>query len=415
MKEQGVSSLPLSPYRVLDLTDEKGSYCGKLLGDFGADVIKVERPEGDSARHRGPFYHDTPHPEQSLSWFACNTNKRSITLNVESQDGQEIFKRLIEGADFVVESFPPGYMEELGLDYPVLEGINPEIIKVSITPFGQTGPYKSFKGSDMVYMGMGGMMYMSGDPDRAPVRISIEQSYIQAGAQAASAAMIAHYHRRMTGVGQQIDVSIHESIVCSAHLSFFWELGGWNVRREGRRVSRGQVSPRMIWPCKDGCLSWRIWVSQQGSRTRAMVEWANSEGKAEELKDLDWESMDFNELTQEQLESWEAHFTDFFLAHTKAELYEGAIEKGIILFPINTVEDLREDIQLESRDFWEEVHHTELTDTIVYPGGPFKSTEFNNRIRHRPPLIGEHNEDIYHLELGITEEELIILKEEGCI
>ena len=415
MKKQDILSLPLSPYRVLDLTDEKGVYCGKLLGDFGADVIKIERPGGDPSRNRGPFYHDIPHPEKSLYWFVCNTNKRSITLNLESRDGQEIFKRLIEGADFVIESFPSGFMEELGLGYPVLESINPKIIDVSITPFGQTGPYKDFKGSDIVYMGMGGMMYISGDPDRAPVRISVEQSYIQAGAQAASAAMIAHYHCTRTGVGQQIDLSIHESIVCSTHLSFFWEIGGWNVSREGDRVSRGTVSPRMIWPCKDGYLSWRIWVSNQGSRTRAMVEWANSEGKAEDLKDLDWESMDFNELTQGQLESWETHFIDFFLSHTKAELYEGAIEREIILFPINTIEDLRGDTQLESRDFWEEVHHPECMDTITYPGGPFRSTEFDCSIRRRPPLIGEHNEEVYHLELGITKEELLVLREGGSI
>ncbi|MBI4619370.1 MAG: CoA transferase [Desulfobacterales bacterium] len=416
MKEQNVSSLPLTPYRVLDLTDEKGYFCGKVLGDFGADVIKIERPGGDPSRNKGPFYHNIPHPERSLSWFACNINKRSITLNIESLDGQEIFKRLVKNAHFIVESFPPGYMEKVGLDYTELEKLNPRIILVSITPFGQTGPCKDYKASDIVYMGMGGMMYISGDPDRAPIRISVEQSYFQAGAQAASAAMIAHYHRQMTGEGQKIDLSIHESVVCSTHLtSFFWEIGGKNVRREGDRVSRGTVSPRMIWHCKDGYISWRIWVAQQGSRTRALVEWANSEGKAEELKDLDWEKMDFNHLTQERLELWEKNFIEFFLTHTKTELYEGAIKRGIILFPINTVKDLREDIQLQWRDFWLEVEHKELADTITYPGAPIKSSEFDCQIRYRPPLIGEHNEDIYHYELGITQEELVVLKEGGCI
>ena len=414
--EENMSTLPLSPYRVLDLTDEKGSFCGKVLGDLGADVIKVENPGGDPSRNRGPFYHDIPHPERSLSWFACNANKRSITLNITHPDGHELFRRLISSADFVIESFPVGHMNTLGLGYSMLESLKSEIILVSVTPFGQTGPYRDYQGSDIVYMGMGGMMHISGDPDRAPVRVSVEQSYFQAGAQAASAAMIAHYHRQMTGEGQHIDVSIHECIVCSTHLiSFFWEIGGFNVRREGNRVARGAVCPRMIWPCKDGYLSWRIWVSQHGSRTRAVVEWANSEGMAEELRDLDWERMDFGRLTQGELESWEAHFTDFFLAHSKAELYEGAIERGISLFPINTMKDLRESTQLRSRDFWEGVEHIELADTITYPGPSIRSSEFNCGVRLRPPLIGEHNEAIYHHELGISKKELAALKERGCI
>ena len=156
-------------------------------------------------------------------------------------------------------------------------------------------------------------------------------------------------------------------------------------------------------------------MSQHGSRTRAVVEWANSEGMAEELRDLDWESMDFGRLTQEELESWEVHFADFFLAHSKAELYEGAIERGIILFPINTMRDLRESTQLRSRDFWDGVDHIELADTITYPGPSIRSSEFDCGVRLRPPLIGEHNEAIYHHELGIPKRELDALKERGCI
>jgi len=140
----------LSPYRVLDLTDEKGLLCGKLLGDLGADVIKVERPGGDPARNIGPFYHDETDPEKSLFWFAFNTSKRGIALDIETADGQEVFKRLVQSADSVIESFPPGYMDRLGLGYPALEKVNPGVIMVSITPFGQTGPYKDYKTCDIV-------------------------------------------------------------------------------------------------------------------------------------------------------------------------------------------------------------------------------------------------------------------------
>lgn len=132
-------------YRVLDLSDEKGSFCGKILGDLGMDVIKVESPQGSPERRRGPFYQDTPDPEKSLFWFAFNTSKRGITLNIETPDGQEIFKRLARKADFVVESFPPGYLDGLGLGYSTLSEANPWLIVVSITPFGQDGPYRDFR------------------------------------------------------------------------------------------------------------------------------------------------------------------------------------------------------------------------------------------------------------------------------
>jgi len=161
-KEEGM----LSPYRVLDLTDTNGLLCGKLLGDLGADVIKIERPGGDAARNLGPFYHDEADPEKSLFWFAFNTSKRGITLDIETAEGQETLKSLVKGADFVIESFPPGYLDRLGLGYSALEKINPRIILVSITPFGQTGPYKDYKAPDIVAFAMGGYMYPFGDPDR---------------------------------------------------------------------------------------------------------------------------------------------------------------------------------------------------------------------------------------------------------
>ncbi|MFC1948616.1 CoA transferase [Chloroflexota bacterium] len=158
----------LSPYRALDLTDEKGLLCGKILADLGADVIKIERPGGDPARNIGPFYHDEPDPEKSLYWFAYNTSKRGITLDIETTDGKEIFKQLVKNADFIIESFPPGYLDSIGLGYSALEKIKPDIILISITPFGQTGPYKDYKTSDIVAWAMGGEMAPFGDPDRPP-------------------------------------------------------------------------------------------------------------------------------------------------------------------------------------------------------------------------------------------------------
>ena len=160
MQEEENRVALLAPYRALDITDEKGLMCGKILADMGADVIKVEKPGGDLARRIGPFYHDDPNPEKSLYWFAYNTNKRGITLDIETSDGQDIFKQLVKTADFVIESFDPGYMSSLGLGYADLEKINPRIIMVSITPFGQSGPYveQGYKVNDMIVWALGGHM-----------------------------------------------------------------------------------------------------------------------------------------------------------------------------------------------------------------------------------------------------------------
>jgi benzylsuccinate CoA-transferase BbsE subunit len=214
--DQKKPDLPLSPYRVLDLTNEQGYFCGKILADLGADVIKVEPPEGDPGRKIGPFFKDIPDKEKSLFFLAFNTNKRSITLNIQTHDGQEIFKRLVKTSDFVIESFAPGFMDKLGLNYSALKEINSRMIMVSITPFGQTGPRKDWKGSDIVEIAMGGLSHITGSPDRPPVRVGIDQAHVVAGTQAAMGAMIAHYHREATGKGQYVDTSIQESVVLSA-------------------------------------------------------------------------------------------------------------------------------------------------------------------------------------------------------
>ena len=158
----------LGGYRVLDLTDEKGHLCGKVLGDFGADVIKIERPGGDRARNRGPFYQNIADPEKSLSWFSFNTSKRGITLDIESLDGREIFKQLVRTADIVIESFEPGYLDGLGLGYADMEKIKPDIILTSITPFGQTGPHAHYKVTDLVGVAMGGIVRILGDLHGVP-------------------------------------------------------------------------------------------------------------------------------------------------------------------------------------------------------------------------------------------------------
>src|SRR5919109_2931972 len=169
---------PLTGYRALDLTDEKGVLCGKILADLGVDVIKLEPPGGDPARRLGPFAEDIPNPERSLFWWAFNANKRSITLDLTKPQGRDLFLRMVRVADFIIESFVPGELECLGLSYHTLAQVNPRVILTSITPFGQTGPYATYRATDLVVMAMGGSMFLTGDADRPPVRIGYPQAFL---------------------------------------------------------------------------------------------------------------------------------------------------------------------------------------------------------------------------------------------
>ncbi|MFC1966165.1 CaiB/BaiF CoA transferase family protein [Chloroflexota bacterium] len=407
----------LSPYRVLDLTDEKGLLCGKLLGDLGADVIKIERPGGDPARNIGPFYHDEPDPEKSLFWFAFNTSKRGITLDIETTEGQEVFNRLVKSADFVIESFPPGYMGKLGLGYSDLEKVNPGIIMVSITPFGQTGPYKDYKTSDIVAWAMGGQMYSWGDIDRPPIRLSHSpQSYLHAAAEAAVGAVMALHYREMTGEGQQVDVSIQDSVVQLTYLvTTHWEMNRFILRRGGQVVPNIRI--RRIWPCKDGYVLSNFWGGERAKRRNApLIKWLDSEGVADDfLKGLDWDTFDFTNTTQEVIERLEEPLAKFFMLHTKAELFDGALKHRAILFPVSTTKDILESAQLAAREFLVEVEHPELGTAITYPGAFGCSSEAPLRVSRRAPLIGEHNQEILEKELGLAQQEPLTLKRVSLI
>ena len=403
-------------YRVLDLSDEKGSFCGKILGDLGMDVIKIESPQGSPERRREPFYQDIPDPEKSLFWFAYNTSKRGITLNIETPDGQEIFKRLTKKAHFVIESFSPGYLNGLGLGYSVLSEINPRLIVVSITPFGQEGPYKDYKDSDLIAMATGGLMYICGDPDRPPVRCSVEQTYPQGGAQAAASALIAHQHRERTGEGQHIDVSLQECILTTTFfMQHLWQAEGTIMRRNGGRMFRGKTNWRINYRCKDGYVTYFFFFGQQGKRTKALVDWMGEEGMAGDLKAVDWEQTSMPDIEPEQAESWSEVVARFFLTHTKTELYEEATKRNIALVVGSSQADLFSDRQLSARNYWVEVPHPELQAALTYPGHPFGPGNSFWRISRRAPRLGEHNEEIYKNELGYSTDELIILKEANVI
>ena len=410
-KERGNSVL--GPYRVLDLTDEKGLLCGKILGDLGADVIKVERPGGDAARRLGPFYHNEPNLEKSLFWFAFNTSKRGITLDIETRSGQDIFRRLVKTSDFVIESFAPGYLDGLGLGYADLEKINPRIIVVSITPFGQTGPYRDWKTSDIVAWAMGGQMAPCGDVDRPPYRVSHHsQSYLNAGVDAAQGALTALFDLWNTGEGQQVDVSIQESVVqATEHITSAWDRRK-SIQKRGQELGFRQSQ---LWRCKDGYVSFAY--SGGGNAVtynKAFMDWIAREGFTDDsFKDFDGKALD--PLGGEAPKRIRDLTARFFMAHTKAELLDGALKNEIQLYPVSTPSDILENPQLAAREFWQDIEHSELGASIRYPGPFVRASDASPRISRRAPLIGEHNLEIYKGELGISEEELLSLTQAGVI
>jgi len=415
----------LSSYQVLDLTDEKGFLCGKTLADLGTDVIKVEKPGGDTGRNIGPFYKDIPHPEKSLFWFYTNLNKRGITLNLETKEGREILKKLLTKADIVIESFEPGYMDSLGLGYSELERINPGIIMTSITPFGQEGPYSHFKATDIVGVSMGGMVRIYGECGESPCRISLPQFYFLGSLHAAAGTMMALYYRELTGEGQWVDVSCQEAVAQSLmDVSSWWDLNKVNIKGTGawvvspRPKPLGDLHVRRVWECKDGYV---VFVFAGGAApgmvasSKALVELANENGMALEIKDYDWSQWDATSVTQEEADRLMKPIADFLKTRTKAELFGEALKRSILLAPIQHVGELVPSPQLKHRGFWVDVCHPELEDTITYPGYPIKMSSFTYHPQRRAPLIGEHNEEIYIGELGLSKEDLTLLRAQGVI
>ena len=413
--------LLLSPYRVLDLTDERGLLCGKILADLGADVVQIEPPGGSSARRIGPFYRDQVHPEKSLFWWAYAANKRAITLDLGTDDGAALLRRLARDAHFLIESFSPGHLDGLGLGYDHLAQINPGLVMVSITPFGQDGPYSLYKAPDIVGMALGGLTYLTGDADRPPLRVGFPQFYLHGAAAAATGAMLAHTHRALTGEGQHVDVSCQQAVAkCLAHAPQSWDMEGEVIRRMGvyRQTSSDSVV-RISWRCKDGHVNF---VPQGGGAgvarsTRAMLGWMTEEGMGnEELDAVNWEEMGYGQVPADIMSKTVASVERFIITHTKAELVRESVERRILLFPVATQGDILQHPQLEARGYFTELHHPELDASVRYPGMFVKESR-NGRVglHRRPPTIGEHNLEIYHGELGLAPEDLAALKQWGVV
>ncbi|MCL4181881.1 MAG: CoA transferase [Burkholderiaceae bacterium] len=404
--------------RALDLTDETGFLCGKMLADLGVDVIKVERPGGDASRRVGPFCHDVPDRDGSLYWFAYNADKRGITLDIESRDGRRIFLDLVKVSHFVIESFPPGHMTRLGLDYPALADANPRLVLASITPFGQTGPFSGYAATDLVAMGMAGQLLLTGDADRSPVNIGLAQACMHAGADAAVGCMVAHRHAVRTGNGQHVDVSMQQSAAWFLATTIpWWELNATVMSRVGTFRGGGSgAAQRQVWPSRDGYVFFFMIGGQQGAKTcRQLVRWMDDVGMPDPfLATFEWEKFDMASATQDVVDRISAPIERFFRTRTRQEILEAAISRGISICPLFGMKDLLNDPHLAQRGFWSRHEHPALDATIPYPSRFVRSSENETGTALRAPRVGEHNVEVFS-EIGLTRRQLIALEQAGVI
>jgi benzylsuccinate CoA-transferase BbsE subunit len=338
-------------------------------------------------------------------------------LDLDRPEGRQIFLDLVKTADFVIESFPPGWLDKRGLGYAGLTVVKPDIILTSITPFGQDGPYRDYHTSDIVTMGMTGILYQTGDRDTPPVHMSMAQSPMHAGADAAVGTLLAYYHREMTGEGQQVDVSQQQSAAWFlANAVPLYELNDVVLQRSGAMRWSLTSTQRQVWECKDGYVFFNIIGGRGGAKTlRELVNWMDGEGMAtDHLKAMDWESFDVFKTGQQDIDVISAPIEAFFKSHTRKEISTGATTRSISICPLSGMEDLHNDPQLASRNFWKDIPHPELNAEVSYPREFVKASGGHFETNARAPLPGEHNAEVYR-ELGLAAERLDALRQEGII
>ena len=393
----------LEGVRVLDLgRGISAPYCARLLADYGADVVKVERPsQGDPARRMGPFPEDVPHPEKSGLYLHLNMNKRGVTLDLESPGGASILKELVRGADVLLENFPPSFLPSQGLGYEELCQVNPGLVMTSITPFGQTGPYRDYLAMEMGVFAMSGRMYTHGLPDREPLRYAPDISWFQAGVTAAVPTMAALLTAQATGCGEHVDVSAMEALAGNVdNRPLYYEYSG--LKSERGNWPGGY--PQGAYPCRDGYVVFGVGFDRFfGRLCRAM----GMPGLGDDPRFATLRARMAN------LDEFEPVFLGWMLERTRKEVFEACQEARVLCSPILGPGEMMEDPQLVARGYFREVEHPEAGG-LIYPGPAFDMT--GSLSRWRPaPLLGQHNAEVYCNELGYSRGDLIQLRYAGVV
>jgi crotonobetainyl-CoA:carnitine CoA-transferase CaiB-like acyl-CoA transferase len=392
----------LADLRVLDLSDgPAGAFCTRLFAGYGADVIALEPPSGHPLRRHGPFARDLPHRETGALWLYLGAGKRSATLDISTKTGQRLLRRMVEDANVIVESFPPGRMAELGFGFEMLTNIKRRIVLLSITPFGQTGPRADWKATNLTSFASGGQMALTGDPDREPLVPAGHQAEYQAGFQAFAAAAVAAFHADSLEVPQHIDISAQECMASALELYLPW----WQYLKRDISKRRGNVLSAVVglFPAKDRYIGIHTMPRNWPWLARAM-------GRPDLIDDERFKDAHSRLQNNDELE---AIVYEWAGRQTAKEIYETA---GAARAPIgyaHTLADLLDSGQLRSRDFFQTSDHP-VAGEHTQAGPPFRMSSVDWR-PGRAPLLGEHNEEVYCEEMGLSRRDLTRLCAAGIV
>ncbi|MGH7811754.1 MAG: CaiB/BaiF CoA transferase family protein [Candidatus Binatia bacterium] len=389
-------------YRVLDLSSSMGAFCGKLLRDLGMDVIKVEPPGGDAGRTEPPFAKGHQHREGSLRFAYLNAGKRSVTLDISKKSGRKLLLDLVARADVVLETFEPGYLAAQDLGYDALIEKQNKLILLSLTGFGQDGPYAHYKTADLIGNAMGGLLYISGDPKMTPCNPPETQSYYYASLFATYGVMLALWQRETRGIGAWIDTSIQASMALHEHVAFNYSAEGRVMKRAGSQHQHN--APANLFRCKNGWIA--LFVTQNHWPILLKV-W---EGHDPALDDPKWIN---SNLRRQHADYINAEVTSFTMRYAKEDLAEMMQKNGIPGLPVNSPSDFMKDPHIEARGFFSAVTHPVLG-TFLQAGNSFLVD--GARTAPSPaPLLGQHNAQVYCGELGLGANELAALAAEKII
>jgi crotonobetainyl-CoA:carnitine CoA-transferase CaiB-like acyl-CoA transferase len=392
----------LHGFRVLDLSSSIGAFCGKLLRDLGMDVIKVEPPAGDALRSEPPFAKGHAHREGSLRFAYLNAGKRSITLDVTRESGRKLFLDLVQRSDVVLETFEPGYLARYNLGYEPLLARQPKLIFVSLTPFGQDGPYAHYRASDIVTTAMGGLLYISGDPALPPCMPPETQSYYYASIFAAYGVVLALWQREMRGIGAHIDASVQASMALHEHVAFNYSAEGRIMKRAGSQHQHN--APANLFKCKNGYIA--LFVTQNHWPIFLKV----FEDHPKDLDDPKWINSNLRRAHADYINAQVTSFTSRYLKEDLAELLQ---KNGIPGLPVNSPLDFMNDPHIRARGFFGNVTHPVLG-SFQQAGGPFMVD--GQRSAPLPaPLLGQHNDEVFCGELGLDKKGLEVLAADGVI
>lgn len=425
-----MSETALGDLRVIEWCDEKGAWAGKLLADMGAEVVKIEPPRvGDKTRSYGPFMDDTPNPERSLWFWNYNTSKRSITLDVETERGRELFRALVKGADAVIESQPPGRAANLGIDYDDVKSENPALIWIAMTPFGRNAPRKDELATDLTLLAGGGIAWMNGYDDHAlpPVRGGGNQGYHTGCHYGVLSLLVALLHRDRTGEGQFVDVNMNAAInVTTEAGSYQWLVAGEEVQRQTGRHAAVQPSPPTQVQCADGRYVNLTFAARNAAMFQVIYDWLGElglqdrfDGTAALLAGTNRGQITIQELRTDPevraIIQAAREGLNLIAANVDAyHFFRHAQDNGMVVSIIYAPEEMIEDVHFKARGMAVPVEHPEVGRSFIYPGPPYQLRKTPWRISRRAPLLGEDNEEVYGA-LGLSEGERASLRDAGVI